>query len=84
MLRSKPIFTTFVDFKRAYDFIDTEGLINAMREYGIDKKTTNLIKLMLPDTFLRVQFLGKIRDHFEIKTGLRQGDSLPQYFLTSY
>ena len=47
-----------------------------MKEYQVDPKTINLIKLTLTNTISRVKFLGDVSEPFQVETGLRQGDSL--------
>lgn len=72
----KNIFISFVDFKKAYDSIDRDTLFDTLKEYHVDQKTINLIKLTLKDTISKVKFRGEVSDPFKIKTGVRQGDGL--------
>ena len=50
--------------------------MNTLDEFGVDRKTTALIKQTLTDTMAKVRFQGELSEEFEIKTGLRQGDGL--------
>lgn len=74
--RKKMYVITFIDFKKAYDSIDRESLLSVLEELGLDKKTTNIIKATITNTFSKVKFMGELSDSFEIKTGVRQGDGL--------
>ena len=73
---SKDLVVVFVDFKKAYDSVDREVLFNILVEFGIDAKTTAIIKQTLTGTHSKVKFMGEISKKFEIKTGVRQGDGL--------
>lgn len=74
--RAKTYVISFIDFKKAYDSIDRESLLSVLEEMGLDKKTTNIIKATLTNTFSKVKFMGELSEPFEIKTGVRQGDVL--------
>lgn len=67
---------TFVDFRKAYDSIDRQTLFDTLEEYGVDRKTSSLIKQTLTDTTSKIKFMGEISEPFEIHTGVRQGDGL--------
>ena len=75
-IRGKPTTVVFVDFMKAYDSVDRRSLMNTLDEFGVDRKTTALIKQTLTDTMAKVRFQGELSEEFEIKTGLRQGDGL--------
>ncbi|KAL1451182.1 hypothetical protein WDU94_003467 [Cyamophila willieti] len=75
-LRGKHTYVTFVDFKKAYDSVDRETLLNTLEEFGVDTKTIALIKQTLTDTESKVKFAGILSKAFKIKTGLRQGDGI--------
>ena len=65
-----------MDFKKAYDSIDREVLLNILNEFGVDLKLLALIKATLTETKSKVKFLGCLSDSFQVKTGVRQGDGL--------
>lgn len=73
---SKDLVVVFVDFKKAYDSVDRDVLFNILVEFGVDTKTTEIIKQTLTDTRSKVKFMGELSKEFEIKTGVRQGDGL--------
>ena len=73
---NKNYVITFVDFKKAYDSIDRDSLIEILGELGLDKKTTNIIKETLTETKSKVKFMGEQSKTFKIDTGVRQGDNL--------
>lgn len=75
-IRNLKYVVTFVDFKKAYDSIDRKTLINIITEFGLDNKTTEIIKATLTNTTSKVKFMGELSKVFEIKSGVRQGDGL--------
>ncbi|KAI5751635.1 hypothetical protein M8J77_009428 [Diaphorina citri] len=80
-VRSNPLVVTFVDFQKAYDCIDRVTIINTLSEFGLDRKTCNLINATLVNTTSKVKFRGELSEAFSIKTGVRQGDlSSPMLF----
>ncbi|KAI5743680.1 hypothetical protein M8J77_021036 [Diaphorina citri] len=80
-VRSNPLVVTFVDFQKAYNCIDRVTIINTLSEFGLDRKTCNLINATLVNTTSKVKFRGELSEAFSIKTGVRQGDlSSPMLF----
>lgn len=71
-IKGKDIPDFFIDLKKNYDSIDRVSLLSILEELGLDRKTSNIIKSILTNTFLRVKFIGKLSDPF----GVRQGDGL--------
>jgi len=64
----------FIDFKKAYDAIRREVLLDILMEFGIPMNLVRLIKMFLTETYSRV---GKnLSDMFPIRNGLKQGDAL--------
>lgn len=71
---------TFVDFQKAYNSIDRESLINVIREFCLDPKTTNIIQDILMNTSSRGLMNTKVRGEFSknfiVNTEVRQDDGL--------
>ncbi|KAJ4446922.1 hypothetical protein ANN_13623 [Periplaneta americana] len=66
----------FIDFKKAYDSVKREVLIDILIEFGIPKKLLRLIKMCLSETYSRVRIGQFLSDAFPIHCGLKQGDAL--------
>jgi hypothetical protein len=66
----------YIDYKQAYDTINTAELVEIMKEFGIPMKLVRLVKMTLANTNSKVKIQGKLSTSFETTTGLRQGDSL--------
>ena len=66
----------FVDFKKAYDSVRREILINILIEFGMPRKLVRLIKMCLNETYSRVRVSKHLFDKSPIKNGLKQGEAL--------
>ena len=69
-------FTTFIDFKKAFDLIDREALFYKLLQNGIDGKMYWSVKSMYSDTISNVKVNKLYTDWLSINSGVRQGDTL--------
>ncbi|VVC30294.1 eIF3G, RNA recognition motif,RNA recognition motif domain,Eukaryotic translation initiation factor 3 [Cinara cedri] len=72
----KDVYTLFVDFKKAYDSIHRESLINILRKFKFPKKLVNLVEASINGTKIKVKLANTLSQPVEVVTGLRQGDAL--------
>jgi sorting nexin-29 len=70
------IWQLFVDFKKAYDSIHRQSLYNIMEEFGIPQKLVTLTKMCMENTQYKIRVESTVSEAFEVRTGLKQGDSL--------
>ena len=61
---------------RAYDSVRRAVLYKILIEFGIPRKLISLIKMILTETYNRVQVDKDVSDRFPIRIGLKQGDVL--------
>jgi len=67
---NKEMHILFVDFQKAYDSIQREGLINTLAELNFPHKLINLIKSSIMETYFRVR-IGNIKsEQVQVRTGL--------------
>jgi len=66
----------FIDFKQAFDSINSERLFGAMDKMGIPQKLIRLIRMTMCQTKARVKIDNQISARFEFRTGVKQGDCL--------
>jgi sorting nexin-29 len=66
----------FIDFRQAFDSIYRNQLFMALESYGIPEKIIRLIKMTLSDNTSKVLVANNSSKHFNISTGVRQGDAL--------
>ena len=65
----------FVDFRKPFDSIDHEYLIQALEEQGVEMKITNIIRNLYKETTAYVK-LYKNGEPFRVERGVRQVDPL--------
>ncbi len=71
-----------MDFAKAFDSVDREGLCRLLRHYLVPNKVVNVIKGTCNNFRAQVVHKNKLSDPFEIRTGVRQGCLLsPLLFL---
>ena len=73
---SLPVHMLFIDFKKAYDSVKRTEVIDILKEYKVPAKLVRLIQTTLDKTMCAVRIDGKTSEHFQVKSGLRQGDPL--------
>ena len=76
-------FLTFIDFSKAFDYVQKEYLLHKLLNYNINGNIYNSIKAIYNDPVSCVQLGSTLSDWFPISLGVRQGDSLsPVLFAT--
>ena len=75
LISKKETFGVFIDFQKAFDFVDRNVLLYKLLSNGINGKFYNSIKSILSDTSACVKLNGKLTDSFPVLSGVRQGDS---------
>nr|KAG5690574.1 hypothetical protein BaRGS_009236 [Batillaria attramentaria] len=77
-----PLYSTFVDFQKAFDSVDREVIWKLMSHYGFPPKFVNIIRQLYEDATCKVIHDGKLTEPFTVRTGVRQGCILsPTIFL---
>ena len=71
-----PIHQLYVDYKMAYDSIKRKFLYETLQEFGIPNKIIRLVHMTLNKSKSKIKIQGEYSREFEIRHGLRQGDSL--------
>jgi len=70
-------FCAFIDFQKAFDFIDRDLLMYKLRKYyQVDGKFYNAIKAVNMESLSCVRLQDSYTDWFEVTSGVRQGDNL--------
>ena len=76
MDRGKRIYCAFIDYKKAFDFVDRVSLWKKMMQNGINGKLLNVIYNMYCKAKSCVKNENSISDYFNCKVGVRQGENL--------
>ena len=75
-----PLWIAFVDYEKAFDSVETNAVINALINQGINNKITKLLKEIYDNTTTSITLFDK-DINIQIKRGIRQGDPLsPKLF----
>ena len=78
------LYTFFVDYSKAFDYIVRENLWFKLLKIGIRGKVFNVIKSMYDCVKTSVFINGEKSDSFECKLGVRQGESLSPFLFAMY
>lgn len=73
---SKPVYTAFVDFRKAYDSVDRGILWECLEQLGIRGRMLAAVKDMYKVVKLRVRAGGELGEEFKSDRGVKQGDPL--------
>ena len=66
----------FIDFKQAFDSVDTQKIIQILQELRISNKLVRLSKMTIQNTEASVKIENLTSKPFLISSGVRQGDPL--------
>jgi hypothetical protein len=69
---TETVHQLFIDFKKAYDSVRREVLLNILIEFGIPMKLVRLIKMCLNETNGKVHTGEHLSDSFPLQNGLKQ------------
>ena len=76
IIRNNPtVFATFIDLKKAFDFIDRDMLLYKLLLNNIDGKIYESIKTIYANTSACIKLNGKLSSWFSCKSGVKQGDN---------
>ena len=71
-----PLVVTFIDFKKAFDSINSKVMFADLRHYGIPEAVVNAISVLYKNSKSAVMVDGNLSDLFDVTTGVLQGDVL--------
>ena len=74
--QNKSTFICFVDFKKAFDWVDRDLLCLKLLQAGVDGKFYCALKSLYTECVGRVQLNEEQKDWFPIPFGVKQGDVL--------
>jgi hypothetical protein len=72
----KEVHVLFVDFRKAYDSIHRESLLNILKDFKFPRKIINFIGANLNHIDIQVKIGNVTSQPTRVTTGLRQGDTL--------
>ena len=69
-------FCTFIDFQKAFDYVDREFLLYKLRQIGVTGNFYFAVKALYRDTKSCVRINNMYTEWFQVNNGVRQGDSM--------
>ena len=76
----KPLILTFIDFEKAFDSVEHQSVMNALRKQGVEEPYVELIK-QIYENATSVTMTDKTSESFKIERGVRQCDPIsPKLF----
>ena len=82
--KSQPTFSCFIDFQKAFDYVDRNLLLYRLLLYKVDGNMYNAIKSIYKETQSTIRLNGKFTQWFNIGFGVRQGDALSTTLFSAF
>ena len=82
--KGKPLYTCFVDFTKAFDYINRYALYYKLIKRGIHGKLLNIICSMYDKATCRVKWKGVLGEQIDSKYGVLQGGMMSPKLFTEF
>ena len=82
--QKKPLFCAFVDYSKAFDFIDRTYMWQKLLTSNINGKVFNVIKNIYENAKSQVSFKNTLTSQFPCQVGVRQGENLSPLLFAIY
>ena len=80
----KKLYSAFIDFKKAFDFVVRDILWFKLIQSGVRGKILDIIQAMYTNIKSRVKFENVLSDEFSSYIGVRQGECLSPFLFSIY
>ena len=77
-------YCAFIDFKKAFDFVDRDALLYKLRNIGVNGNFYHTIKSLYTGAKSSIKVNNMTTDWFDVTSGVRQGDSLSPTLFSLY
>ena len=84
LTKKQDTFACFIDFQKAFDFVNRDLLLYRLLLDKVDGNMYNVIKSIYSLTSACIRVNSKLTKWFDIKSGVRQGDSLSTTLFTVF
>ena len=78
--QGKKLFCAFVDFKKAFDFINRDIIWYKLIKLGVRGKILNVIRSMYENVKSRVKYNNELSNDFDSYLGVRQGECFRHFY----
>ena len=82
--KGENIYCSFIDFRKAFDYLNRDCLWYKMLHNGIRGKIIDMIRSMYSEVKSRVKYLGRPSEDFHTYLGVRQGESSSPFLFSLY
>ena len=82
--KSKPLYKCFVDFTKAFDFVNRSALYLKLKKRGIHGKLLSVIRDMYDKAVCRVKWKGALGEVIDSEYGVLQGGMLSPKLFTEF
>ena len=79
---NKPLCMAFIDYEKAFDSVETQSVLNALHQQGVEREYIEVLKDIYTDCTTKVM-LHKESEEIPIKKGVRQGDTISPKLFTA-
>ena len=79
--KKKKLFSAFIDFKKAFDFVVRDIIWYKLIQMGVRGKILNIIQSMYSNIKSKVKFDNILSDEFSSFLGVRQGNVYLPFYL---
>jgi len=80
----KKLYTAFVDFTKAFDYLVRDVIWFKLIKFGVRGKMLDIIKAMYITVRSKVKNNNQLSEDFECFLGVRQGESLSPFLFSMY
>jgi len=81
---SKRLYCSFVDFSKAFDYVERNNLWYKLTQLGVRGKMLTVIKSMYSNIKSRVKFQNSLSNDFSCMLGVRQGECLSPFLFSMF
>ena len=67
----RPLQVVFVDYKKAFDFVNLALLFTKLRDFGIEEDVMRLLEELYINSNGQLLWKGRMTDEFEMPVGVR-------------
>lgn len=84
MSQKKKLYCAFVDFRKAFDYVNRDCLWYKLLKNGIRGPMFDIIRNMYANVKSKVKFNGTVSSSFDCCLGVRQGESLSPFLFSLF
>ena len=81
---NKKLYSAFIDFRKAFDFVVRDVLWYKLIQNGVRGKILNVIQSMYRNIKSRIKFNNNLSSDFSSHIGVRQGECLSPFLFSMY